>query len=207
MMGFKSETLCLTKNKCDRTLPAMHSCSPPITRASQRLPLLADSRRLRSYSHLLLNPKFTRLPPTGDGVAGAILDMVDSPNRELRPNEVEDPKLGRRPLSLPPFDTALWNNGLVEGEKDAPDDSRRPEAPVLLDKGDAALLAELAVRDAERRYFGGVMYVLPGVSGEEVEGSSPRRERWVGVRGISERSSFDRKRGDRAMTMFDKNSI
>lgn len=50
--------------------------------------MLVDSRLLLSYSHLLLNPTFTRLPPIGDGVAGG--PKVDS-LRELRPKGEDDP--------------------------------------------------------------------------------------------------------------------
>lgn len=146
----------------------------------------------------------TRFPPTGDGVAGPILDpkldsrKLDSRKGELRPRGDGEPKLGLRPFSLPPFETALWSNGLVEGENNAPDDTLRPEALALVDKGDALLLAGLAARDPESRYLGGVMYVDPGVGGAVADGSSPKRARCVGVRGMSERLSFGRMRGYRA---------
>lgn len=129
--------------------------------------------------------------------------MLDSPKSELRLNVEEDPKLGRRPFSLPPFETALYSSGLVDGENDAPDESLRPEGPALPDRGDdAPLLAGVAVLEAESRYLGGVMYVVPGVSGGVADGSSPRRARCVGVRGISERSSFGRNKGYDASRMF-----
>lgn len=129
--------------------------------------------------------------------------MLDSPKSELRLNVEEEPKLGRRPLSLPPLETALYSSGLVDGENDAPDESLRPERPALPDRGDdAPLLAGVAVLEAESRYLGGVMYVVPGVSGGVADGSSPRRERCVGVRGISERSSFGRNKGYNATRMF-----
>lgn len=127
---------------------------------------------------------------------------VDSLKGELRPSGDGEPKLGLRPLSLPPFETALWSNGLVEGENNAPDDTLRPEALALVDKGDAPLLAGLAARDPESRYFGGVIYVDPGVGGGVAEGSSPKRARCVGVRGISERLSFGRMRGYSAMRIL-----
>lgn len=82
------------------------------------------------------------------------------------------------------------------------DEPLRPDIFVPVDNGDALLLAGLAVRDAERRYLGGVTYVVPGVRGGVAEGSSPRSERCVGVRGISERSSFGRKRGNSATRIF-----
>lgn len=75
-----------------------------------------------------------------------------------------------------------------------------PEKLVLGENGDVLLLAGLAER--ESRYLGGVTYELPGVAGGVTEGSSPRRERCVGVRGMSERSSFGRKRGYSAKPMF-----
>lgn len=46
------------------------------------------------------------------------------------------------------------------------------------------------------------MYCVPGVAGGVPLGSSPRRARWVGVRGMSERSSFGRNRGYRAVKIF-----
>lgn len=77
-----------------------------------------------------------------------------------------------------------------------------PEARRLApgENGDVLLLAGLAERDS--RYLGGVTYELPGVAGGVAEGSSPKRERCVGVRGISERSSLGRKRGYKEITMF-----
>lgn len=81
-----------------------------------------------------------------------------------------------------------------------PPEGLLPERLALGEKGDALLLAGLAERDS--RYLGGVTYELPGVGGGVTEGSSPRRERCVGVRGMSERSSFGRKRGYSAKPMF-----
>lgn len=45
------------------------------------------------------------------------------------------------------------------------------------------------------------MYSWPGVNGAE-DGFSPSRARWEGVRGMSLRSSFGRKRGAKAQAMF-----
>jgi len=55
----------------------------------------------------------------------------------------------------------------------------------------------LADREVDREYRGGVTYVLPGVSGAE-DGPRPRRLRWDGVRGTSDKSSLRRYRGDSA---------
>ena len=187
------------------------------------------------------------MPPTGEGVAGAMLDMVekvemvdmvdslnadsrnddedslnedvDSRNEdveslnvdvdslkgekdELRPSVDEAPKLGLRPPSFPPVATNFCINGLGEGEKEAPDDSLRPDAVALADNGEPDLLAGLAFRDAESRYLGGVTYVEPGVSDCVDEGSSPSSERCVGVKGMSAKLSFGRKRGYNATSIF-----
>lgn len=64
----------------------------------QKVPLLAESLRLLSYNHLLLTPKLVLLLASGEGVLGPTLD---SPNELLRANG-DDPKLGLRPVSLPP---------------------------------------------------------------------------------------------------------
>lgn len=56
----------------------------------QRAALLVDNRLLLSYSHLLLSPTFTRLPPIGDGVAGPKLDSLNE-EEVLRPSGEEDP--------------------------------------------------------------------------------------------------------------------
>jgi hypothetical protein len=74
-------------------------------------------------------------------------------------------------------------------------EERRSEKLVFADIGDGCLLAGLALRDVESRYLGGVTNVVPGVAGGVAAGSRPRSERWVGVRGMSERSSLGRKRG------------
>lgn len=86
-----------------------------------------------------------RLPDMGVGVLGA---MVDSPNELLNEllkellNELlrargeEDPKLCRRPVSLPPVGNALWSNGLDAGEKVAPDETRRSEKVGVADRGE-----------------------------------------------------------------------
>ena len=46
------------------------------------------------------------------------------------------------------------------------------------------------------------MYVVPGAGGGVALGSRPRRERWVGVSGISLRLSGVRKRGRKAVRML-----
>jgi hypothetical protein len=46
------------------------------------------------------------------------------------------------------------------------------------------------------------MYWVPGGGGGADEGSRPRSWRWVGVRGMSEMSSFGRKRGRREEMML-----
>lgn len=158
-----------------------------------------ESRRLLSYSHRLLTPRLARLPPSGEGVPGPMLDMldiVDSPNELLRPRGDEDPKLCRRPvMSLPPFATALWSKGLDAGEKEDPEEPRRSERVGVAFIGDVCRLEGLALRVVDIRYLGGVRYVVPGVAGGVAVGSMPNRARWVGVSGISEKSSFGRYRG------------
>lgn len=57
----------------------------------------------------------------------------------------------------------------------------------------------------ERGYRGGVTYCEPGVGGAEL-GARPSSFRCAGVRGISERSSFPRTRGKRAIIMFDNST-
>lgn len=121
--------------------------------------MLVDSRLLLSYNHLLLIPRFTRLPPIGDGVAGGKFDSLKGELRakgdeDPREESKEDPKLGLRAVSL--FDIALYSNGLDEGENVGPDETLCPEKLAPVDKGDALRPAELAVRDPETRYFGGV---------------------------------------------------
>jgi hypothetical protein len=49
--------------------------------------------------------------------------MIDSLKDELRPSGEEDPKLGLRPVSLPPFATILCNRGLGDGEKGVPEEN------------------------------------------------------------------------------------
>ena len=149
--------------------------------------MLAESRRLLSYSHRLLTPKLARLPPSGEGVLGP---MLDSPNELLRPRGDDDPKLCLRPVSLPPFATALWNSGLDAGEKEDPEETRRSERVGVADNGEVCRLAGLALREVDIRYLGGVTYVVPGVADGVAVGSRPNRARWVGVRGMSERSSL-----------------
>lgn len=80
-------------------------------------------------------------------------------------------------------------------------EGRRSETLALADAdmGEACLLAGLALREVERRYLGGVTNVVPGVAGGVTAGSRPNRERWVGVRGMSERSSLGQKRGESAI--------
>ena len=125
-----------------------------------------------------------------------ILDIVDSPNELLRPRGDEDPKLCRRPVvSLPPFATALWSKGLDVGEKEDPEETRRSKRVGVAFIGDVCRLEGLALRVVDIRYLGGVRYVVPGVAGGVAVGSMPNRARWVGVSGISEKSSFGRYRG------------
>lgn len=50
-------------------------------------------------------------------------------------------------------------------------------------------------------YRGGVLYADEGVAGFEL-GGRPRSLRWLGVRGMSERSSAGRTRGRRARPML-----
>lgn len=169
-------------------------------------PPLADNLRLLSYNHLFLTPRLVRLPARGDGVAGPRLPMlkVDSPNELLRARGDVDPKLWDPKLwrctdslfPLPPLETALYNRGLETGEKGVPTEGRRSERLAFAeDMGEPCLLAGLALREVERRYLGGVTNVVPGVAGWVAAGSRPSRDRCVGVRGMSERSSLARKRG------------
>ena len=138
---------------------------------------------------------------------------MDSFNEELRPSDAGVPKLCRPPtgegdpmpvlgpllpLSLFPLATALCSNGLGEGEKGM----RGETLARLADPGDEPILRGLALRDPERRYFGGVTYVLSGVGFVVARGSSPKRARCVGVRGMSVRSSFGRKSGYNATRIF-----
>lgn len=103
---------------------SLHGLRITIT-ARQNPPLAVDSRLLLSYNHLLLIPVLVRLfAGVGDGVAGPILDSRNVSRRgELRPSG-DDPKLCLRPVSLLPFDTALYSNGLFDGEKEAPPEAR-----------------------------------------------------------------------------------
>lgn len=82
--------------------------------------------------------------------------MLDSPNELLRARGDDDPKLCLRPVSLPPLATALWNNGLVAGENEAPEDTRRSDNVGVADNGDVGLLTGLAFREVDMRYLGGV---------------------------------------------------
>lgn len=52
-----------------------------------------------------------------------------------------------------------------------------------------------------REYFGGVEMSEAGVGGA-LMGGRPRRSRWAGVRGMSERSSLGRTKGRRARRML-----
>lgn len=83
--------------------------------------------------------------------------MLDSRNvslsGEFRPSG-EDPMLCLLTTSLLPFDTALYNSGLFDGEKEAPPEARRLVGLAPVDNGDALLFAGLAER--ESRYLGGV---------------------------------------------------
>jgi hypothetical protein len=141
----------------------------------------------------LLSPSLFPLLAKGDGVGGSA-DSVDSLREELREelNE-DDPKLCRRPLSRFPLANAFWKRGLVGvGEYDA---LRGVGLPVP-GTGDVLRLDGLPARDPEaNRYLGGVRYCVPGVTGGVELGSRPRSARCVGVKGISDRSSFGRKRG------------
>lgn len=175
---------------------AVEQREPP----TQRLPLLRDGRLLRSYNHLLLTPKLPLFPPAGEGVAGI---TIDSLKEEPRLSGEDEPKLCLRTFSLPPFATILCNSGLGEGEKGVPDENRRLEALALVDNGEPEWLAGLAVLDPEdTRYFGGVTYDVVGAEEDVVDGSSPRRVRCVGVRGMSDILSFGRKRGYNATSML-----
>lgn len=124
-----------------------------------------DSLPLLSYSHLLVTPIPVPLLPVGEGVGGPQLDKVDSLNEEswasgdedqkLPRATGEDPKLGLCTLPLFPLAIARCNNGLVEGEKEAPAEYVLLER-LLADAGDGLVLNGLAGRDTERRYLGGV---------------------------------------------------
>jgi hypothetical protein len=75
-------------------------------------PPLAESRRLLSYNHLFLTPRFPRFPTRGEGVPGPRLPKlnVDSPNELLRVRGDADPKLERcndSLFGLLPLETAL----------------------------------------------------------------------------------------------------
>jgi hypothetical protein len=90
-------------------------------------------------------------------VLGPRLDSLNELlNELLRPRGDDDPKLGRRPVSLPPLATALWNNGLEAGEKGVPDETRRSENVGVADKGEPLWLAGLPLREVDTRYRGGV---------------------------------------------------
>lgn len=151
--------------------------------------LPAECLRLFSYSHLLLSPNLFPLLADGDGVEGRT-DIVDSRRDEF---SEEDPKLCRRLLSRFPLASAFWKRGLVAlGEYEA----RRLAGLPLAARGEVPRLEGLPARDPDTsRYLGGVAYCVPGVTGGVELGLRPRRERWVGVNGISERSSFGRNRG------------
>lgn len=83
--------------------------------------------------------------------------MLDSPNEDLRARGDDDPKLCLRPVSRPPFDTALWSKGLEAGEKGVPEETRRSEKLALADSGEElGMLTGLAFRDVDNRYLGGV---------------------------------------------------
>lgn len=142
----------------------------------------------------MLRPKLPPLLPTGDGDAG-----VRSPAESLKDRFKElDPILNLRPVSLFPFTIAFWNKGLADGEKE----EARIEEFSPIDKGEDGRLPGLGTRDAESRYLGGVMYCVPGVAGGVLLGSSPRRARCEGVRGMSTRSSFGRNKGYSAVMML-----
>ena len=66
------------------------------------------------------------------------------------------------------------------------------------------LRGELFLGVGEREYRGGVTYCVAGVLGVSgvVLASSPRSSRWVGVKGMSERSSFDLATGKTARHML-----
>jgi hypothetical protein len=71
------------------------------------------------------------------------------------------------------------------------------------DFGDVFRLAELVpLAGDDKLYFGGVMYLVPGVAGGVLEASRPKSARCVGVSGMSDRSSLGRKSGNRAMTIL-----
>lgn len=125
--------------------------------------------------------------------------MDDSRKDEF--NE-EDPKLCRRLLSRFPLASAFWKRGLVAvGEYEA--EARRLAGLPLVGSGEVFRLEGLPARDPDAsRYLGGVAYCVPGVAGGVELGSRPRRERWVGVNGISDRSSFGRNSGYSAVRMF-----
>jgi hypothetical protein len=79
----------------------------------------------------------------------------------------------------------------------------RPTGLPLVAKGEEPRLAGLPARDPETTlYLGGVAYCVPGVTGGPEFGLRPSRERWVGVNGISERSSFGRNSGYKAVRML-----
>ena len=79
--------------------------------------------------------------------------------------------------------------GLALRDRGVPYNPPLPAGETLRGVGDSA-------------YRGGVIYCVPGVGGGVVFGSRPSRERCVGVRGMSARSSLGRMRGRRAKEML-----
>lgn len=109
---------------------------------------------------------------------------------------------------LDPFNPAppiaLCKNGLAPGENGEPD--TLPDAALpFLERGEFEKLPLLAGDPLNGvgvlAYLGGVAYLVSGVTGVEL-GGSPRSFRWAGVRGMSERSSLPRNRGQQAATML-----
>ena len=109
-----------------------------------------------------------------------MLDTVDSPNELLRARGDEDPTLSLRPDSRPPVATALLNKGLETGENGVPEETRRSVKVGVEVRGEEVwrlALTGLALREVDRRYRGGVTYVVPGVTGGAAPGSKPRSAR------------------------------
>lgn len=103
----------------------------------------------------------------------------------------------------------MYSKGLETGEKGVPMEERRSDklAFAEVDMGEPCRLAGLALREVERRYRGGVTKVVPGVAGWVAAGSRPKRNRCVGVRGMSERSSLARKSGYSAVPILRRKKI
>ena len=164
------------------------------------MPLLLGLALPLSYSHLLFNPTLAPFPRDGLGVLGAPSTLESLPPK-TRPNGDGVPKLFRFATSreLP---TAFCHIGLAEGEYGEPLPCL-PNGLSFRDRGEFELLLSEPVRGVgDRGYLGGVMYWVVGVDEGVTFGSRPSKARWVGVRGMSVRSSFGFTRGRKAVPML-----